>query len=457
MKTPPRHFYTASVALVRFFSSANRWRALPFVFSAVLAGLFFVVVVNSAVWGLFSKWLYYPTWDTMFGDLGMTLEHFRQAEAGADPLKDPNSEFAYPRAVLLLRHLGLHYLPLPWFGALQAAAAMAGMIIVLRPTAVKRSIATILLFLTPPMMLGFERANMDFALFLLCVAAAVAWSKTTAVHGMVWPILCLTAGAFLKLYPMFAIVGAALAESGRRRLMCLLALTIILFYWVLNAEELRLIAQKVPVSTASSWGCLIFFARLGRFVSIDSIELGWANIRWSTVGLVVYSSSAIVACKIGVRLGTRLHSTVWEPREWYYYWIGAAICCGSFVGANFAYRWIFAVLTIPLLLRFAYNPDRFVASWARITLAALMFSFIAPLNADRYVFLLTQAANWTYILYLFVGAAALRTSAKQKKRLSEEGVPFFPSARKLSAGRPDLPSLIWSSFDARRRSVRSAC
>jgi hypothetical protein len=415
METPPSQSYPASVVPVWSFSSTNRWQVLPFVFAAVLAGLFFFIGANPAVWAVFAQWLYYPTWDTMFGDLGMTIEHFREAEAGADPLGDPNSEFAYPRAVLALRHLGLFYLPLPWLGALQAAAAMAGIIIVLRPTAVKRSIATMLLFLTPPMVLGFERANMDFALFLLCVAAAAIWSRTSAVQGMVWPILCLVAGALLKLYPAFALIGAAVAENGRRRLMCVLAVTVIVFYWAINAEELRLIAQKVPVATISAWGCLVFFARLEKFVNTDAIGLGGlGNIDWSTVGLITYSLGAIAACTIGLYLGRRLRSRAWPPREWCYYWTGAAICCGSFVGANYAYRWIFAILTIPLLIRCAYDPDRHVASWARITLAALICSFIAPLIADRWVFLLTQVANWTFILCLVVGGVALRTATRQK-------------------------------------------
>ncbi len=417
METPPSKSDTASLVRARHFLSTNRWRVLPFVFSAVLAGLFFFIGSNPAVWAVFAKWLAYPTFDTMFGDLGMTVEHFRQADAGGDPLSDPNSEFAYPRVALALRHLGLFYLPLPWLGALQAAATMAGIIIVLRPTAFKQSIATIILFLTPPMVHGFERANMDFVLFLLCATAAAIWSRTNAVQGMVWPILCLTAGALLKLYPAFAILGAAVADNGRRRLMWLLAITMIVFYWAFNAEELRLIAQKVPVF--ASWGCLIFFARMGRFLSSDSsIEsisfAGLANIPWAAFGLIVYSLGAIAACTIGLRLGKRLRSTAWQSREWCYYWIGAAICCGSFVGANYSYRWIFAILTIPLLIRFAYDPDRYVASWSRITLAALILSFIAPLDGGRWIFLLTQVANWTFILCLIVGGVALRTATKQK-------------------------------------------
>ncbi len=386
-----------------------KWQILPVLVAAGLAACFYSLASDPELWAILSHWTAYLGWP-VFGDLGITLTHFHQADAGIDPLSDPTSEFAYPRAVLALRHLGIHHLPLPWLGAFQAVAAMSGIVLVLRPKAFKRSIATAMLFLTPPIMLGLERGNLDFVLFLICVLSALSWSKARSPQGLVYPIIGVSVAALMKLYPIFAIMGAALAEHGKRRLMWLASIVVVLGYWALNQDEIGLIAQKIPVTSSASWGCLVLFVRLDRFLSADPHSYVWlANVRWPLIALLTYVASALIACRIGSRLRARLLTATWEPREWCYYWLGAAICCGSFAGSNFAYRWIFVILTLPLLIRFMYNPDRYIALWARVSVGSLIVSFLAPLSADRWVFLFSQVANWTCILCLIVGGAALRS------------------------------------------------
>ena len=61
-----------------------------------------------------------------------------------------------------------------------------------------------------------------------------------------------------------------------------------------------------------------------------------------------------------------------------------------------------------LLIRAAHASDRVVVIWSRMTLLAIAASLAAPLIATRTVFFLTQVANWTCILLLIVGCAALR-------------------------------------------------
>ena len=274
---------------VKRASPRTGWGVLPFTFAILLSAFFFWVAIDPAIWAWSSRWFGFLAWP-VFGDLGVTLEHFHQADDGLDPLIDPESAFAYPRAVLALRYFGFHHLPLPLLGALQAAAAMVGILLVLRPKAMKRSLATIGLLLTPPMLLGIERANLDFVLFLLCVVAARLWARAIKPTGLLLPVLGMGAGALLKLYPLFAILGAALAERGRRRTAWLLCALVVVGYWAWNAEEMGLIAQKIPVSTSASWGCLILFARLERFFGADPAGFVWltsVKCRWLPWGRTV--------------------------------------------------------------------------------------------------------------------------------------------------------------------------
>ena len=129
------------------------------------------------------------------------------------------------------------------------------------------------------------------------------------------------------------------------------------------------------------------------------------------MALATYALLASGAYAFGRRLARYFGSAGFSPRDLALYWIGAAICCGSFVGANIAYRWIFVLLTLPLLFQSAQAGDRHVATWGRLALVAIAVSLAVPLNAHRNAFLIAQVANWSCILLLVVGGAALQQTA----------------------------------------------
>lgn len=165
----------------------------------------------------------------------------------------------------------------------------------------------------------------------------------------------------------------------------------------------------MPVSTWGSSGCLLFFVRLERFLELDRAAYVWLlDARWPLIAVITYAFAAMAAVSVGLRMGPRFAPVRWRAQDCTWYWVGASICCGSFVGANLAYRWIFVLLAVPLLIRAAGVPDRVVATWSRLTLVAIAMSLLAPLRADRVLFLATQFANWSCILLLIAGCAALR-------------------------------------------------
>jgi hypothetical protein len=401
-----------------------RWLTyfIPILFGTGVSLVLFNLASDRDLWTSWSAWLPYGFWP-VFHDLDVTLQHLREAAAGGDPLGDPKSEFAYPRAVLALHHLGIQYVPSEWLGLAQSIVVVIGVVLVLRPSTVLGATLTSLLFLTPPILLGFERANLDFPLFLLCAASATVWARSRTMRTLSIAVGGLMLAALLKLHPVFAVIGAVFADSGRRRLMWLTGLALLLAYWCINRADLGLIAQKVPVWTWGSWGCLLFFVRLERFFELDREAYVWlANAKWPLIALITYGISAVVAFGVGIRFSGAFASVRWPRRECAYFWVGAAMCCGSFAGANIAYRWIFVLLSIPLLLRGINVADRSVAMWSRLTLAAVSFSLLAPLHANRGMFLLVQFANWSCILLLIVGCAALRY-APRSGRVAVEPIP----------------------------------
>jgi hypothetical protein len=157
----------------------------------------------------------------------------------------------------------------------------------------------------------------------------------------------------------------------------------------------------------------------------------------------VYVLAAIAAFVIGARFSHRFASVVWRPLDLTYFWVGAAICCGSFLGANIAYRWIFALLAIPLLLRVISVPDRVVTGWSRLTLAAIVISLVAPLRAAPEIFLLKQFVNWSCVLLMVSGGAALLA-------VTSTSTPLPPRHRGERASSIH-PLILEGTRDARRR------
>lgn len=398
---------------------------LPLLCGLGLAIFLFSLATDHHLWLRWSAWLPYG-YGAVFTDLSITLDHLDEAARGLDPLSDPKSEFAYPRAVLAFHHLGLQHLSHNWMGLFQSVCVATGIVLVLRPTTRLASIATSVLFFTPPILFGFERANLDFALFLLCAVCAWLWARSRVTPSLITPIAGLMLAAVLKLHPMFALISGVFVETGKRRILWILGLGLLLGFWVYNYSDFALIAPKIPVWIWGSWGCRVFFVRLVRFFELNGASDLLLNINWPLVAVLTYGVTAAAAFVVGTRLSRRFALVSWQARESSLFWIGAAICCGSFLGANLAYRWIFVLLTIPLLSQSIRASDRAVAIWARLTLLTIGISLIAPLNAHREIFLITQFANWSCILLLIAGCAALRAHANPQKWMPSNVSDFRP-------------------------------
>lgn len=401
------------------------WILLPAGCGAAISILLFTMASDRKVWLELSRWFSFSIWPVYF-DLSITQQHLQEAERGLDPLSDPSSEFAYPRAVLLLRYLGLQHFAPEVLGFLQGVVLTIGVVLVLRPFTPRRAIATSLLFFTPAILLGIERGNFDFTLFLLCAVLAWQWSRSRRPRTLAWPILAAIAGASLKLYPVFALVGGAAAESGRRRAYWLAGGALVAAYWWINRAELGLVMAKVPVGTSASWGCLVFFARLERYLGAAHGDRWWAYLPWRFIALLVYAGAVLAATMVGWRAARAFRSLRATRSEWALYWVGAAICCGCFIGANYAYRWVFALFTLPLILRNLRSATPTVAAWSRATVATMLLSLAAPLRSEGGLFAVVQLANWICVLFLVIGCVALR-----------QGSAFEPDG--------------WSARDARRR------
>jgi hypothetical protein len=294
---------------------------------------------------------------------------------------------------------------------------MASVVYLLRPRTFARALLVTAIFFAPPLVIGVERGNMDMLLFVLAVAIAVRWARSRTIAGVIWPAVATAAAALLKLYPAFALVGGAWAESGRRRLVWLASGLAVGAYWLANLAEIKLVLSKFPIGGGySSWGCFIALKSILYSAGAEKhLTRAWA------ISLAVYAIGFAAAAIAGHFHAKKQRVVRVTRRDWALYWFGAAICCGSFLASNYAYRWVFALLTVPLLLRTAGGPRSLVSLWAKITLVMLVVSFSTPPVPSVPVFFVGQFANWVYILFLVFGCFVFRAQhASAQTHVPEE-------------------------------------
>jgi hypothetical protein len=329
----------------------------------------------------------------------------------------------------------LQHLPAEWLGLLQGTIFSLAVMLVLRPFTPRRATGTAAFLLSPAIILGFERGNLDLSLFALCAGAAWLWSRCEGNGRSKLAVSALIGAAVLKLYPVFGLLGGAIAESSRRRLYWMAGLSAVGVYFYSIRTDLSFVRQKVPIMTNSSWGSLVSFVPLKAYLDSHYPATWFASIDGGVLALLTYAVVFFAAILIGKHLADSFANLRWRAEEWCYYWVGAGICCGCFAAANFAYRWAFALLTLPLLLRAAHAPDVRLVTWARLTIAAMFIGCVAKFSLSPALFAMVQFFNWVCISGLIVGGSALYFArARPNQQATEAADAAETEARSVPAG-----------------------
>ncbi len=226
--------------------------------------------------------------------------------------------------------------------------------------------------LSPPIMLGVERGNIDILMFTVLILAGRALSRSRYGTGTA---ILFTAGA-LKLFPIFG--ASALRQIPREwalRLGMVLALAFGV-YVVVNLEDIRLIGAAVPRATWFSFGSRVLPARLLEILRVDAAYL-------SAVSAVLAAIVAVVALALARRMRTSFFVPPAErPLDGVLAMMGAGLFAGVFVlGNHFDYRLGILLFFFPWLLRAAADSTA-----ARLGLTMLLgifwFSAWSPLRLD---------------------------------------------------------------------------
>ena len=253
-----------------------------------------------------------------------------------------------PPIWLLFGHLGIDGSDAIWLAPLEIFAAFGVMIMLLKGRSIIFGVIASIAILSPSVMMGIERANVDLIILTLVAAAALIFreQKVTRIFGAI----ALVGLAFvLKLFPMFCVALAS--RFNRRTLLFAVMISVLsLAYLVIISDYIPIIRHAASTTFILSYGYKALFLGLDHLRSEDKLDpIGLADT-WVPLVLVVLT--IILAALIAAfcfhygnsfcRVADSIAGTA--------FLFGAGIYCGTFLlGTNFIYRLTFLLLCLPQL------------------------------------------------------------------------------------------------------------
>ena len=306
--------------------------------------------------------------------------------------------FNIPPTWLWLGFLGLDGSDSSWLAAAIIAAAVTVMVLLLRGRSWYHGVMALGAVISPSVMMGVERGNLDLLILALVGSAALIYEERNAGRAC-GAIGLLGLGVALKLFPIFCV---SLAARFSRQTFIFASATAVLslIYLDLVMKSVFLIWQNVPTTFILSYGYKAIFLGLDHLRSEAALSPFGLADTWlpaATAALILICSAA--AALIAFRNGREV-CLVDRSAAGTAFLFGAGIYCGTYLlGTNFIYRLMFLLLCIPQLQDWQTpreNDDK-VAGIAKVGLFGNVLGVLwlnGNANGHSTFLLLPQVLNW---------------------------------------------------------------
>jgi hypothetical protein len=328
-------------------------------FAGALIVTYGVIVFWPGVMTFFGLPLPFGHW---FVDLHSVLASSDALAAGLDPYR-PNpldilhATHWYSHWWFWLHDLGLTRADTSWLGKVLGAGFLAATIWVVRPGNFLEMLLAWALACSPAVVLGFNRANSDFLIYI--VLAALAWALASR-HRPLWllgaPVVALLGG--LKFYPLAGGVALVLAPRPAAEVRASLGFMALLSVLV-GLGVYKDLIRIVPLIDECS-GLFIFagsqiFVLAGLPVTVAKIMtllcgVLMAGLWWRHLPVAPAMAPAHEKTAFG---------------------LGAILILGCFfTGNSYSYRLVFTLLMLPLL--WTWSRQEVAGGIARLTLGLML-------------------------------------------------------------------------------------
>ena len=257
--------------------------------------------------------------------------------------------------------------------------------------------------LSPAVMLGVERANIELVVFSILSLALLInyYSSISALYLFIF-------ASILKLYPVFGFVYLLKENKRKFWILFLSASGIFILYLVFSFNDIIQVIHTTPQKlVGSSFGINVWWMGLRhpRFLNLpisNSLALFLKVFSYITATMIL-AGTLFFSMR---REDNRLLS---EARYIDAFRVGAGIYIGCFLlKTTHDYGLIFLLFTIPQLVAWMRDNDKVISLVAKTTLAAMVFSlwsfFVMHFLGRKLTFLMEEFSNWVVLaglLYLF--------------------------------------------------------
>jgi hypothetical protein len=300
-----------------------------------------------------------PTWRAFgvtplqppFFDMHVINDYVDCARNGIDaytPRACNVDNFNIPPTWLWVGFFGIDGADSSWLSAVVIAAAAIVMVLLFRGRSWSHGLIALIAMISPSVMMGVERGNLDLLILALVGSAALIYEERRAGRACgAFALLCI--GVALKLFPMFCV--SLVARFSRQTFIFACALAVLsLVYVDLTLKYISLIRRNVPTTFILSYGYKAIF------LGVDHIrgEAGLSPIGLADTWVPATTAAVVLICAATVAINRyrnrREFCSVDISAAGIAFVFGAGIYCGTYLlGTNFIYRLMFLLLCLPQL------------------------------------------------------------------------------------------------------------
>lgn len=340
---------------------------------------------------------------------------------GYDPLVenpcDPAGRvMVYPRVWVVVHYLGVTQERTLWFGGILVALFLASVLLLVGRLSVPQGFVVAAAVVSPAVMLAVERGNVDIVLFAVFVGAVFAWRARDKVTPLLSPAM-IVAAAIAKLYAIFALPAYWFTGVRRARWGVVGGGALMGVYLLLTWGDVREVLKSPEGGLLYSYGARILIGDLYHRFQPGTWAYGSPLAQLIAVVPVVVASVAI-----WVWLRRRLPEPTINERvslRTLAFHLGALTYLGTFVTRKSGdYRLVFVLLTLPLLLEWAWGEHREIRSvLGRIGLVAVVVGLYAG-ALSPFIGPWDELASWA-----MAGAFVALLAATVPRRRGSEPAP----------------------------------
>ncbi len=224
-----------------------------------------------------------------FFDMHALTDHIACSAQGFNAYElntcDPLMPFNYPPVWLWLSHVGIDGSDLTWLSVVVTTGALAVLVTLLKGRSIGDGAIASLAILSPSMMMGIERGNIDLLILALVGGAAFLVAEYKPFRTACAAVL-VSIAVVLKLYPVFCAAIATRLSRSTFHFAAVVVATSFAYFAVISGY-LPIIRSNTPTTYLLSFGYKVPFLGLDQLLAESHLNPSGLANTWLPFGLTM--------------------------------------------------------------------------------------------------------------------------------------------------------------------------